>query len=190
MNIDKTDIELYLKRQNASSGLKFSRFMEVLANYIVPPTIFYLFFYMIMMFCFYTDQSATDASYMVMTVASCIAGAVFILLTILELFLNGLLPRFNALLTVIQIKNLYVSTGEVYNKLNYLTTDERPAIDYLNSIVAAGILMDVKHSRRVYAMLEHAKKQVVLKDECDNMAAEIASATSNITPHIGNSNAD
>ncbi|ELR5204389.1 MULTISPECIES: hypothetical protein [Morganellaceae] len=164
MNIETTDVELYLKRQESYLRMKFTKFMEgYIACCFYGLAIVFLAAFAVILFQYYSDKNPSEGLVEFVTVAGYLAGVFGACLIFTVLFFAGRLFRFNAMLSVDEIKRLYESMGREYDTMTYLPTDGRSAIEYLNTVIATGIPIDVTHESRAQKLLYRDTKTDDLK---------------------------
>ncbi|MCL8618065.1 hypothetical protein NAB37_18885 [Proteus mirabilis] len=181
MNMDKTDIQLYLQRQSNSRMLKVTVFIEnILLSAVLTPMLFFVVLYGFTYLCTHLVGFGDSEFHRVMDLAGYYALGCGSILVLTRLFFYGALPKFKALLTVSEIELLYTVSKDAYDKLGYGPEDERSAIDYLNAVVMSGVPMSAVHTRAVDAMLFRAKKEKDNHDARLKMEKNINSLTDSI----------
>ncbi|EPJ3803544.1 hypothetical protein OND84_004202 [Morganella morganii] len=159
MTLDTTDVELYLKKQAACPRMKLTNFMESYsAACLYSIALVFLLMYVVMQFLYRSEAhpSAQLTEFMALGVYAAWFSA--ILLTVTVMFFSGWLPRYNAMMSVDDIQRMYASLGREYGEMNYPPADERPAIDYLNTLIETAIPMDVTHLRRARQLMHRDVK--------------------------------
>lgn len=181
MILDTTDVELYLKKQAACPRMKLTNFMESYsAACLYSIAIVFLLLYAIMQFLYRSEAhpSAQLTEFMMLAVYPASFSA--ILLTFTLLFFSGWLPRYNAMMSVDDIQRMYASLSREYGEMNYPPADERPAIDYLNTLIETAIPMDVTHLRRARQLMHRDTKADDLRARSVSAASELLKALQSI----------
>ncbi|MFP4910588.1 hypothetical protein [Providencia hangzhouensis] len=181
MILDTTDVELYLKKQATCPRMKLTNFMESYsAACLYSIAIVFLLLYAIMQFLYRCEAhpSAQLTEFMMLAVYPASFSA--ILLTFTLLFFSGWLPRYNAMMSVDDIQRIYASLNREYGEMHYPPADERPAIDYLNTLIETAIPMDVTHLRRARQLMHRDTKADDLRARSISAASELLKVSQSI----------
>lgn len=182
MTIDTTDVELYLKKQAICGRMKFTNFMEsTFMVYMNVIAILFILLYAIWYgLCHISADISNDLAGLMSSLSYVLVGFVCYLILI-AMFFAGRLPRYNAMLSVEEIKNLYELFGREYDEMSYPPTNGRSAIEYLNTVITSGVLMDVTHSKRAQKLLSKDAQADVIRERSASAASELSKASYLIT---------
>ncbi|EPL6275288.1 hypothetical protein N6147_001935 [Proteus mirabilis] len=180
MILDTIDVELYLKKQAICGRMKFTNFMKsgFVECMTVAAILCVALYGILLCFCYFSTNLAEGVAEFI-SFMPYVAATLSCYLIFIAMFFAGGLPRYNAMLSVEDIKQLFVVFNIQYDEMSSPPANSRSAIEYLSTVINSGIALDVTHANHAQKLLRHDIKADELNARSAN-AADVLLKTSRL----------